>query len=624
MPKHIQVRAFREIRKQLIIHTEEIITTATEEHKKYLGVNKTRVGFVKKSERNHVVIIKKISHDLIHAPIEHAVVFRQLGEKIAADSVKDGLTIEEAVDGIIFLKQAIWKVLKKTDVFTQLTLEEFYWLSQTIATYCDIIASKITFTYHELSIKTEEQLNQVVHMVELSEDAIISLDMKGRITSWNTGAQHIYGYTKREVVEKTLSMLIPENKKNDFPMIIGQLKAGNRVDHYITQRITKDKKIIDVSISFSPIRNSKGKLIGASKIARDITENIKIRNQLAHLASLVASSGDSIWSIDKEGKVVSWNKGAEILYGYVGKEVIGKKPDFLIAPEHVSEFYKLKKKIFAGETIENYDSARIRKNGAHVDVSVSMSPVRNNYGDIEGISIVARDITERKKLEQRKDDFIALASHELKTPVTSLKMFAQVLASRFKKEGDFASAKYMESMDTQINKLTEIVNGLLDVSRVHQGKLMYKKEPFAIDELVHQTIESVQLVTNSHTLEVNGNSKRMVIGDKDRIEQVLTNLINNAVKYSPKANKVVIELKNQNGNVLVSVTDFGMGIPKRDETRIFDRFFQVDTPIVKTYPGLGLGLYISKEIVARHGGKLWVESMEGKGSTFYILLPTQN
>ncbi|MDE2026346.1 MAG: PAS domain S-box protein, partial [Patescibacteria group bacterium] len=409
-----------------------------------------------------------------------------------------------------------------------------------------------------------------------------------------------------------------------FPMIIQQLKAGKRIDQYITQRLTKNKKIVDVSISISPIRDNSGKLIGALKIARDITESTKIRNQLAHLASLVESSGDSIWSIDKSGKIVSWNKGAEELYDYEAKEVLGKTPDSVIAPDYLEEFYEFAHKLWNGETVENYDSARIRKDGSRVEVSVSMSPVKNNHGETEGISIVARNITERKKLEQRKDDFIALASHELKTPVTSLKMFTQVMESRFKKTGDLASARYMESMDNQINKLTEIVNGLLDVSRVSQGKLTYKNEPFSIKELVQETIESMQMITNTHRIEISGDTNKYIIGDKDRIEQVLINLINNAIKYSPKARKVIVELKNQNGGVLVSVTDFGMGIPKRDESKVFDRFFQADTPLVKTYPGLGLGLYISKEIVNRHGGKLWVKSTEGKGSIFYVLLPGAN
>jgi signal transduction histidine kinase len=231
------------------------------------------------------------------------------------------------------------------------------------------------------------------------------------------------------------------------------------------------------------------------------------------------------------------------------------------------------------------------------------------------------DIDEQKRQEERKDEFISMASHELKTPVTSLKGFAYILQNRLKKRDDEESLRFLASFNKQLNKLTKLINDLLDISRVQQGKLNYQEELFDLDALVQETIENLQAGTSTHQLLFEGGTAAQTCGDKDRVGQVLINLVTNAIKYSPVANRVIIRLSKEADNVMVSVQDFGIGIAGTYHQQIFERFYQVIDPVEKTYPGLGIGLYISSEIIKRHHGRIWVESQKGAGSTFSFSLP---
>jgi signal transduction histidine kinase len=235
--------------------------------------------------------------------------------------------------------------------------------------------------------------------------------------------------------------------------------------------------------------------------------------------------------------------------------------------------------------------------------------------------ILSAVVSESKELEARKDAFVALAAHELKTPVTSIKMFTYMLFQRFKIKSDRQSAQILSKLDKQIDRQTDLVSDLLDISRIQAGKLEYHMENVLLDELVAEIIENMQTITKSHKLILKGHVAQAVFADRNRISQVLINLIVNAIKYSPQAHKVLISVTKNKRNMRVSVQDFGMGIARSDRERIFDRFFQASNKLKQTYPGLGLGLYITSEIVRQHHGKIWVNSVERKGSTFFFTLP---
>lgn len=233
----------------------------------------------------------------------------------------------------------------------------------------------------------------------------------------------------------------------------------------------------------------------------------------------------------------------------------------------------------------------------------------------------ARREAERDILERRKDEFISMASHELKTPLTSQKLFISTLQNILKNYSDTKPLEITQKIARQTEKLEKLVRDLLDVSKIQAGKLSLDKIPTNLNELARIVVDDVQGTTPQHIIKINGKIDREVYVDKDRITQVFTNLITNAIKYSPREGDIIINLSEENNTCKVSVRDYGIGIDKEHLDKIFKRFFRVEGRDEKTFPGMGVGLYISSKIIDQHNGKIWVESEKGKGTTFYFTLP---
>jgi|GEM_PF-5039696 len=376
-----------------------------------------------------------------------------------------------------------------------------------------------------------------------------------------------------------------------------------------------------------PVKDAQGQVQFAINIFHDITQRVKSEEKLKYHAHLIDTVSDAIISTDLGFRIASWNKGAEELYGWREDQALGRHWFEMIPTgypqgsqdEIISDLHR--EGVWKGELTHQ------RKDGTPAHILASVSVIKDATGNVTGYVSVNRDITERHKLEQRKDDFVALASHELKTPITSVKMFVQLLSKRMERaeESELTrdAVKQLRRIDEQLNRLAGLVRALLDVSSIGAGKLQFTMEEFAIDDLVRDTVEDLQTIAEKHTLVLKGETNRGVFADRERITEVLTNFITNAIKYSPEASPIIVESRAAEGEVVVSVQDFGVGIPEGQRDRIFDRFFQVSgaDPARGTYPGLGLGLYISAEIVKRHGGRIWAESELHKGSTFYFSLP---
>lgn len=235
--------------------------------------------------------------------------------------------------------------------------------------------------------------------------------------------------------------------------------------------------------------------------------------------------------------------------------------------------------------------------------------------------ILAAVGAERRYLEKRKDDFIITASHELKTPITSIKAFTQLLRKIFKQKDEKQAVTFLTSMDKQLDKLTFLINDLLDLSKIQSDQFVLKKEPFSLYEVLKESAESMQATTKRHKISVKGRVARNVIGDRDRIGQVLNNLFSNAIKYSPHSKEINALISSDSRNIKVGIQDFGIGIPRSMQHQVFERFFRVQDKGTSDISGVGLGLYISSEIIKQHGGRIWVESAVSKGSTFYFTLP---
>lgn len=283
--------------------------------------------------------------------------------------------------------------------------------------------------------------------------------------------------------------------------------------------------------------------------------------------------------------------------------------------------WPLARSILKGEVVSNEEIMILRGDGTYGYISSSAAPIRDNEGKIIAGVVTFSDITEKMQQQKQKDEFMGIVSHELKTPVTSLKAFAQVLQHRFSKAGDEQSAKHLSKMDAQINKLAVLISDLLDVTKIEAGKLQFHNDLFSFDELVDEIIDQVQLTTTKHTIHKEGRTNQKIYGDKERIGQVLMNLLTNAIKYSPMSDKVIVKTKRTDHTIMCSVQDFGVGIDKSQHDKVFERFYRVVGNEELTYPGLGLGLYISDQIMKRQGGTLSFESEKGKGSTFTFSLP---
>lgn len=223
-------------------------------------------------------------------------------------------------------------------------------------------------------------------------------------------------------------------------------------------------------------------------------------------------------------------------------------------------------------------------------------------------------------LAQKKDEFMNIASHELKTPITSMKAYIQMISNVLNEEGNKQLLSYADKAGRQVDKLVELVNDLLDVSKVQAGYMQFRFSRFNFGEIISECVEQMQNSTHKHKIIIEGNSHVEIAGDKMRLEQVVSNLLSNAIKYSPEADRVIIRTGMTNGLLKVEVQDLGIGIPGKHLDHIFDRFYRV-TEVSNKFFGLGLGLYISSEIIKRHKGQIGVESKEGKGSTFWFTIP---
>jgi PAS domain S-box-containing protein len=251
------------------------------------------------------------------------------------------------------------------------------------------------------TVSTEQAVQQLAAIVESSDDAIISKNLDGIITTWNRAAQRIFGYKAEEVVGQPVTILIPADRLDEEPGILARIRRGERIDHYETVRRRKDGTLFDVSLTVSPIIDQSGRVVGASKIARDVTD--RKRNDLAalQLAAIVESSDDAIISKSVDGVILTWNRGAERIFGYKAEDVVGKPVTVLIPPDRMDEEPGFLARIRAGERIDHYETIRRRKDGTLLDVSLTVSPIRDHSGRIIGASKIARDITERKKAEAK-------------------------------------------------------------------------------------------------------------------------------------------------------------------------------------------------------------------------------
>lgn len=354
--------------------------------------------------------------------------------------------------------------------------------------------------------------------------------------------------------------------------------------------------------------------------------------QNALLAAIVNASDDTIVSKTLNGIITSWNAAAERMFGYSRDEAIGRHISLIIPPSRMLEEDYIISQILAGQKVEHLETIRLAKDGREIPISLSVSSIRDSQGIVIGASKIARDISAQKEaetvaerfyeqlreLDRQKDTFIGLASHELRTPLTSISGYLQIL-NRVNK--DNACQKYIDKALLQVKKMSDLVNGLLEFSRIETGRMRLSKTEFELQELIDESVVSVFPMQGKHKIILERTANECVVyADRERIGQVLTGLLVNAIKYSPDRHEITLLLRPGKKTIKVGVKDEGVGIAAANLDQIFTRFYRSD----ETAPhisGLGIGLYLAREIINRHQGKLWAESEPGKGSTFWLSLP---
>jgi PAS domain S-box-containing protein len=293
---------------------------------------------------------------------------------------------------------------------------------------------------------------------------------------------------------------------------------------------------------------------------------------------------------------------------------------YMTAPEYRARAQQAQQELITQQSMTPYEKEYICKDGSRLPVVIGRIPLQANPFQTIGFAL---DNSARKELEQRKDAFISMASHELRNPLAALKLQAILLHRQLAKQGLQASAPILSSMQTQINTITRLVEELLDVSKIQVGRLEYRQETVDLDALLHEVADTMQQISPTHTIVLCGTVPCSLVGDKDRLGQIFINLLSNAIKYSPGAETVEVDLSVSSEAVTIRVRDHGLGIPQEQRDKIFERFHRISGPSRKAIPGLGMGLYIVAEIVRHYGGAITVESEVGKGSSFQVTLPLQ-
>jgi PAS domain S-box-containing protein len=369
----------------------------------------------------------------------------------------------------------------------------------------------------------------------------------------------------------------------------------------------------------------------ASVMAWRLNEDVRHR-----LRSVVDFSHDAIFSTTLDAEIESWNRGAERIYGYSADEVRGQHVSILVPDDHRDEVPLIVEHVLAGNSVEDFETVRVRKDGQRIDVALTVAPTRDSGGRITGYSAIARDVTEHKRAEQNlkeareeadrlKQEFFSLVSHELRTPLASIKGYSELLLSGDGGERSAEQRRFLEVITRNTNRLERLVDDLLLVARVEAGTFSLEAREVDVGRLISDCVEAAKPLADDKNIDLIFQAEPVgsCSADGHRLEQLLDNLISNALKYTPEGGQVATRLGRENGYVRIEVEDSGIGIPAKEQQFLFDRFFRATSATAEAIPGVGLGLTVVKAIVEAHRGRIQVESEEGRGTTFRVVLPLE-
>jgi len=478
-------------------------------------------------------------------------------------------------------------------------------------------------------VEGREEQKRLLWLMENSNDFISLSTHDGYVTYVNKTGLELMGFSNLEEAQRHNSeYLLPEEVEKLRAEINPLLLNDGRWEGDITYKhFTTGEPIPGHGISLLLREPISGELLGRASLFRDLRPDIAARKALSDSEQLfrgiTQASPTALWMSDENAQITYVNQIWIDWTGYPFESHLGEGWLNAVFQEDIEQAAT---KFLADCSDRKYHESQFRIK--HTDGTVRWivctgNPQYDNTGRFFGYIGACVDITEQKQLQNQKDEFIGIASHELKTPVTSIKAYAQVLEAMFRKSGDDRKANMVVKMNNQIDRLTSLIGDLLDVTKIQSGRLQFNDTLFDFNQLMHDMVEDLQRTTEKHQIITELKTVGQVYADKDRISQVLTNLVTNAIKYSPDADKIIVKAEVADNQVMVCVQDFGIGISHDKKDKVFEQFYRVSGDKQHTFPGLGLGLYISSEIIKREGGRIWVNSVQGKGSTFCFSLPVK-
>ena len=484
-----------------------------------------------------------------------------------------------------------------------------------------------------------ETARLLASIVESSDDAIISKSLDGIIQTWNAAAERLFGYSTEEAVGRHISLIIPPDRLAEEDHIIATLKAGTPIDHFETERVRKDRQRVLVSLTVSPIRDDDGRVIGASKIARDISERKLAESERQKFVTLVENSTDFIGISDLNRMPIFVNRAGLQMVGLDSLDEarrINVREFFF--PEDQSrimdEFFPSVVALGHGETEVRF---RHFKTGQARWMAYKVLKLDDRSGNTVAFATVSQDVTERRQMEdnlrglaanlaeadRRKDEFIATLAHELRNPLAPLSNTLEILKRNANQ--DVTVRRGLDTMERQLEQLVRLVDDLLDLSRITHNRIELRKRHIELASVLRQAVLAAQPLAESarHTIDVILPAEPIHLhADPVRLTQVFGNLLNNSCKYTPPGGNIRVNVIGAGEEAIVTVTDSGIGIPADKLDTIFEMFTQVDSSLEQSQGGLGIGLTLVKRIVEMHGGTVTAQSAgTDRGSTFEVRLP---
>ena len=564
------------------------------------------------------------------------------------DSVRSGIALMLLVEEAILSERALQSKVSATSAIMSILLTVLIGILLVVVVF--VIGQRNLFKRQRAARNLAEQAERLRTTLASIGDAVITTDLHGRITNMNAVAESLTGWANADAIGQTLDAVFKivneETRGGVENPATRALKDGVIVglaNH--TVLIARDGSELPIDDSAAPIRCKEGEIVGCVLVFRDVTERQqleKLNNErligARKLASIVDSSNDAIISQSTDGVIQSWNAAADRMFGFSASEAVGRHISVLIPPERAGEEDRIMNRLRVGDAIEHFDTVRVRKDGKRIQVSLTISPVRDADGRMVGASKIVRDISERKKLEDdlrqlavelseahaRKDEFLATLAHELRNPLAPIRNGLQVL--RLGGDGQAAGVEQTRiMMERQLGQLVRLVDDLMDVSRITRGNMELRKERVSLASVIHSAIETSTPIMDErgHHLTLTLPAEPIVVdADITRLAQVFANLLNNAAKYMDRGGEIFLSAEQEGDEVVVTVKDQGIGIASDQINRIFQMFTQVDGSLEKAQGGLGIGLTLVRRLTEMHGGTIVAQSEGiGKGSQFVVRLP---